>query len=542
MDMKLSSYKQHLGSLFLAVLSGIGVILLLLAYHRIFLLEMQGPVTSDFTQYAVVARGILNGLTPYTDLFEARPPGMPLLIALSMKLTNSASLVTVFSLVASVTTVLLFAFFACKSTANESRLRSRLVIIGFALALGISLQLFVQERAGALETESFGAWFGLLYVTTFFYSDKKWITIWRALLLCICIGIKEPFLFSLLGVALLLSNDVRDFIKSFVVPLAIAVVIGSLLLLLLGMFGVYIGDYLPVILNTRMSTELRSPLFLRILDIRKLYGNAVTYTSIPALGVLLTICWVSFLYIKNITLSDRYIWKYVLAAASLTGFIYWSHRLFSYVYPLVFLKHEVIGVPWVKMILLWAIFTSLMIFLIRKLVVSSKESSRILLIATFAILMVSLAVGSGGRYNHYHYVFAAPAYAALLFQLIQSVARREVGQPRLIFVLACATFLLGITYQTPSNHIDELKRLQAYNPRSNKLVIMQFEELMQNCGYSRYVSIGTVDKLAFAKYSPIGPMAEMNRHDYIDPEHEIYQETYRNILSYDWLFCSCMTV
>src|SRR3989344_8992683 len=57
--------------------------------------EIQGPYTGDSTIYWAVGRGILNGLTPYTDLFETKPPGIFLLSAMSIALTGGPMLGTV---------------------------------------------------------------------------------------------------------------------------------------------------------------------------------------------------------------------------------------------------------------------------------------------------------------------------------------------------------------------------------------------------------------------------------------------------------------
>jgi hypothetical protein len=54
-------------------------------YHLIYILSAESQRSvSDYLLYTVVGRGILNGLTPYIDLFESKPPGMFLLAAVSL--------------------------------------------------------------------------------------------------------------------------------------------------------------------------------------------------------------------------------------------------------------------------------------------------------------------------------------------------------------------------------------------------------------------------------------------------------------------------
>ena len=49
-------------------------------------------LNTDAYIYLTVGRGILNGLRPYTDLFESKPPGIFYLNALSLWLTNGTFL------------------------------------------------------------------------------------------------------------------------------------------------------------------------------------------------------------------------------------------------------------------------------------------------------------------------------------------------------------------------------------------------------------------------------------------------------------------
>src|SRR3989338_6930341 len=58
-----------------------------LLYH-----ETLGSYDRDVNIYLAVGRGILNGLTPYRDLFETKAPGIFLLSALTLWLFNGATL------------------------------------------------------------------------------------------------------------------------------------------------------------------------------------------------------------------------------------------------------------------------------------------------------------------------------------------------------------------------------------------------------------------------------------------------------------------
>lgn len=53
---------------------------------------------SDVLLYFAAGRGILNGLSPYIDIFETKPPGMFLLSALSLRVTGDERLLGFFLL------------------------------------------------------------------------------------------------------------------------------------------------------------------------------------------------------------------------------------------------------------------------------------------------------------------------------------------------------------------------------------------------------------------------------------------------------------
>jgi hypothetical protein len=61
-------------------LLAIGIVAAALAagFHlaQMLALEARGAINSDGIAYLIVGRGILNGLRPYADLFESKPPGM----------------------------------------------------------------------------------------------------------------------------------------------------------------------------------------------------------------------------------------------------------------------------------------------------------------------------------------------------------------------------------------------------------------------------------------------------------------------------------
>jgi len=200
--------------------------------------ELAGAYTWDTGIYWAVGRGIVNGIAPWSGLWDIKPPGVFLLSAISYKIFDTPILTHLFQcfvliVIAAIPVIFNFIF------PNRSIWR-----LAICALFGLIISLYAAERAGEVQIESFGAAFGSLAVFVFaypnFYKRKKlWIAISALGFLGAC-GFKEPFLFPLFGASILLCKDLKDWLYRFLLPLAIAVVTGFLLLLVLG----WLGDFL----------------------------------------------------------------------------------------------------------------------------------------------------------------------------------------------------------------------------------------------------------------------------------------------------------
>ena len=62
----------------------IGILLLFIyVFYNCMLYELHHAYTADAPQYWAIGRGILNGLMPYTNMYENKPLGIFLLSAIS---------------------------------------------------------------------------------------------------------------------------------------------------------------------------------------------------------------------------------------------------------------------------------------------------------------------------------------------------------------------------------------------------------------------------------------------------------------------------
>jgi hypothetical protein len=130
---------------------------------QVLALELRGAIDSAGFLYLMVGRGILNGLHPYVDLFESKPPGMFLLAALSLVITGDERAAMLMQVGIFVALPILLGAFAWREVRHHPDGLHRGSITGIAGLVGILLALYLEERSGGFQTESFGAFFASLY-------------------------------------------------------------------------------------------------------------------------------------------------------------------------------------------------------------------------------------------------------------------------------------------------------------------------------------------------------------------------------------------
>jgi len=247
--------------------------------------ELTGPFTADSPIYWAVGRGILNGLTPYRDLFETKPPGIFLLSSLSLWLSGTMQFGAWMQTVLLAVIPLSVMIAAWKQVKGHAGL-TRWLIAGGALLFGTTLALYVAERSGEYQVESFGAAFaiayaGLLAASNGNLSRRGMIT--ASTLILLSIGMKEPFLLSCLAIALLLCENRRAFLRGFVLPLIIAAGVGVLLLQLLGMRDGYFHIYIPEMFGRYGNGG--DPLWLRGFWFDRLFFDLRGFSPMLAYGI-----------------------------------------------------------------------------------------------------------------------------------------------------------------------------------------------------------------------------------------------------------------
>ncbi len=264
--------------------------------------EAAGPYTWDTTIYWAVGRGILNGLVPWRDLWETKPPGIFLLSALSLRLfggTGPTHLVQVGAIVFIAVSPAL-ALIARKGTGWLRDPRG-LFVLWLSLALGILYSLYAAERSGEVQVESLGAAALCAYLVAAASAKNSAgnVLLSCAALLAGC-GLKEPFLPIAFAMAIVLLDSARSLLYRFFLPLGIALAVALAALAAAGWSTAFFGDYLPFMLHSRVGSA--GSAFARGLFANLLEKDLDNFA--PLLGAITILVFAWFLASRAIR-SDR---------------------------------------------------------------------------------------------------------------------------------------------------------------------------------------------------------------------------------------------
>ncbi len=128
------------------------------AFYSVITYELSHAYTADAPLYWAVGRGMLNGLTPYSEMYENKPIGVFFLSALSFRLTDSTILCNWISILAIVIIVLVPGINIFSRFKNDllsyGKDNKKSCIYGLFCFLTVlfsstMLAIYVEERSGA---------------------------------------------------------------------------------------------------------------------------------------------------------------------------------------------------------------------------------------------------------------------------------------------------------------------------------------------------------------------------------------------------------
>ena len=491
-------------------------------------LEARGAIDSDALLYFTVGKGILNGLTPWADLFESKPPGMFLIAALSLLTTGDELLalalqITIYALLPA--GLAWAAWFSSRERGETERWIAALA----GCVAGALLALYLQERAGGIQGESFGTAFAFLYLLLLYAWRDVALSPARIAALSVpllaAIGTKEPFVLSILAGALAVSSGVRTFARGFVLPLLLAAALGLLTLLLTGWLRPYLDIYIPSMLQGRLESNPLEPPLFRGFAAGRVFGNLTEFYTAPLLGWLLAYLWVLFPVLRakrtpplpdiGITVLASWLGYYVMTRTFLYLATWQAYRLG------LELEQAVIPLPTP----LFLLVVAALVFLYA--VQWSRKLLGQTLIAFAGLFLTSAAVGLS-IYATNHFAFALPPMLALILAstraFTQEKAKRILLWPAIAVAVAAA-----MLYSPSEKHLATMQDRLAYSSVTNAERVARVDGMLDACGVERYGSLGAFMTLGFAKHSPIGPLFITHFFDYLGKDHPLFARTTENI-------------
>ncbi len=347
-----------------------GIALILRSYY-----EFRGPITADTTLYMAVGRGLLNGLVPYADLFENKPLGIFLLSSVSLFFFGDQTIASVLEAIIVLSFPCALVTMAWLETKHLPRVR-RSILLALSFLFGALLGLYTAERSGEFQVESFGAFFGLLYLITIARHMKNMGRVRTgvaALFLLCSIGMKEPFLLTTCAGAIFLCHgNFRSLWRIFGIPVVLASFLGVTFLAAMGYLVPYVTIYLHEMFGIHIYGS-GSP-WRRGLDWQIVFRDVLDYQPVFAYLILLFLGY--FLWRgmrqKNIAhasvqILSALLGTYLLTCAVGMGGAYWNHH-FVFAVPgytalfLVYLReHAHFSFSWFEKIFLSLVALLLMI-------------------------------------------------------------------------------------------------------------------------------------------------------------------------------------
>lgn len=437
---------------------------------------------SDVLMYLTVGRGILNGKKMYIDLFESKPPFIFLLSALSLW-NGGTFLMRVVQALNLLSLPVAFGWFFRK---DKIRMMTGILFGGL-------LALWCERSSGGLQTEIFGILPVVLYVLNIQFPSTNKRMILSGFCIAFAVMVKEPYILGIFVAAVLTSRTLLEFAQRFIYPSILAGIAVTAFLCVLGVFPVYVGTYIPAMLQSRIQDA--GPLYLRALWVQRLFTSLTEFSSVPLLGYFLFLLWV--LYLKD--------WRImIMGVLGVLG----MGRLFV-LFTLLH-KTSLLGVgAWATLTDPGFLWISVLYLLgtVGYIIALYWFHSWRLFRAFLVLPFLCVAIGIGG-YEPNYMLFILPAILALFIQI-----RWEYS------VLVALMVLL---YVRPVMTDTRAATLEQESLQTSQ----QLDALMDACRYDEYVFDG--QKIpGFARHSPVGPLFITSVHGYLG-KNPLFDQTTEN--------------
>ncbi len=459
---------------YLLVFTVLAMYLMIRVFYSVITFELSHAYTADAPLYWAVGRGMLNGLKPYSEMYENKPIGVFALSAISFYFTNSTILCNWISILAVIIIVFvpsLNIYYYLKkdlfkyNTENKSSCIYGFFCFWMILFCSTILAIYVEERSGGFQVEALGTACSLLYINSIrkMINDqsKKMLTVrtlLTALYISLTVMLKEPFLVVATISALLFIEKFSDFLRVIIIPDIIGAVFTLTFLGVTGILKPYFSIYIKHMFNTRLSDN--SSIINKTGNIQLLESDIMSFNKILLIMILIAI--------------------------------------------------------------------------ILTLIVSYKKSAKYVLLhstkVVAAIYLASFCVGLGGQYYNHHYIFAVPVYASFFMYGGESLNRIKVKNKYISgsIITLCIVAMVNVflsSETTYSGCYDE--KYDSIKKNANYV-----DELLDFYEVDRYQFIGFNGENQFfglTKHSPQGPAFAQDPDNFQTEDTWFFQQLMKQI-------------
>jgi len=514
----------QLSAVAVTVVATLSALLALLREISLDILPGSNPGGDAFI-YLTVGRAILSGLVPYVDIFETKPPGMFLIAAFSLLTSGDETLAIYLQIsILGALAVLPILFVWLRWEVPKPSVRPLAILS--TTAFFVSVALYATVVSGRFQTESFGAFFTVVYLLIVLWDIKRMSairTVLAAFALCAAVGLKEPFLLVAMLSALVLRQDRRFLWTFFFRPLLVAVAIGLAFLFIAGWLEPYFAVYLPEMVGNRITGEMtywlpdgrpllaEFPLWLRGFWIRRLFKPLLLAPHPFATGI--AVSFILLFLLSAIRAFERTRHSWAERVVSLLLFVGGAYLL-NDTYVLVQL-HLIAGQPLPfdpYYIYRWGRFLCVVVAWAVSAVWLGRRNSRTLQSVAIHLLCLygAASVVALGEYRVSHFGFLIPLYVAVFLQNSrQAFESRERTQ-----LLACVVGLPVATavvvaiasgeYQQFLARTREARIADARELVQDKMTAPKIDRVLDECGWERYQTWGATSQnfWAYTRHIP----------------------------------------
>ena len=475
------------------------------------------PIQGDARVYMTVGRGILNGLTYYLDMNDGRPPGMALLFSLSLLVSGDERFMQWLQVLVIVGIPCLITLFSFRLLRTHSRALRTMGIL-LACVFGIIFALYSADKSGRVQTESYGSFFAVCYLTVILWQQKRLSNAQVGLasvFMLLSYGCKEPFVLIMAACALLVLREKKTFVRGFLLPLGISVLLGCVIMASLGWLVPYMTIDIPNTLFYRIQGHIPyyalgsfnyfggAPVWARgflleflLYDVGQ-FSLPLSYTMIGIFFCLpfflvqkeqkKTVLWLTIGVL--LLVASLVIGKYAFIATNL------NHE-FSFLFTLAFAVSIFALCTWV-----YAFNHA------KRGSMYSIVMAVLRMIATLYVMAFTVALGV--YYYSNHLVFTVPVYIAIFSVLLKDGIGAQDGLTRRIafffiplFILsAFAIPTLGMRLYIENQTVEDNHRME------EAIIAKQVDALLSACHISQYLTLGSNPTPLYSRttHSPLGP-------------------------------------